>query len=119
MMAMALLEVMDKEPSLPGMWICGVGFGALGYWAGRRWFWPAIPVLTLAIFWTYAMHVELTDPWVGPAIVREAGHAYVVQGYFTGFLSIALTMAGMATALARRWRGRGAAAPSVPSGAAG
>jgi hypothetical protein len=53
------------------------------------------------------MHAELTDPYVGPAILQEAGRGYVVQSYLAMALSIVATMAGIALGVIewRKWRG--------------
>jgi len=105
MLSLALLEVMDKEPSLPGIWIGTALFGGVGLWSARRWIWPGVLLLAVEALGLSGMHAELTDPQVGPAILREAGHGYVVQSYLGSGVSITATTAGLVWGI-MRWRRR-------------
>jgi len=107
MLSLALLEVMDKEPSLPGIWIGTAVFGGVGLWSARRWIWPGVLLLALEVLALAGTHAELTDPQVGPAILREAGHGYVVQRYIGSGAGIAATAAGLVWGIMRRRRRRG------------
>jgi len=78
---LAVAEVMDKEPSLAVTWTWALIGGAVGLvgWRFRWWVGAAFAVVPAAYF--VALHFELTDPHVGPAIVAEAGRGYVFWSY--------------------------------------
>lgn len=117
MISLALLEVMDKEPSLFTVWVAAAGFGAIGFWSARRWVWPAFPLLAWDLFSLATAHEELADPFVGPAILHEAGATYGTQTYVAHALCIAATAAGLAWGLARSWRREPAAGQTSAPGA--
>lgn len=79
--AILLLEVMDKEPPLAqraalyGI-VCLVGV----LLARKRW-WFGLTVLPIAVTFGLADMSELRDPFVGPAIVEEAGLFHVLVWY--------------------------------------
>lgn len=79
--APAWAEVMDKEPSRPGLWLTAavVGVAGLVAWLWKGWAGAVVSVVGLA--WVWSFHWELVDPWVGPAIRQEAGPQYVRQAY--------------------------------------
>jgi hypothetical protein len=122
MISLALLEVMDKEPSLPGIWIGAAVFGGVGFWSARRWVWPGLLFLAWEVLGLWGTHAELTDRFVGPAILQEAGRGYVMQSYVAAGLSIAATAAGLAWGILRWQRRRavtaapGALPPLAPPG---
>jgi len=88
-LAYAIFEVMDKEPSLLVTVILYSVLAGLGYLLSRRrWWWGLLSLpLVAALAWRDVG--ELRDPFVGPAIVREAGYVYVLGWY-------ALIIAGFA-----------------------
>jgi hypothetical protein len=103
--AAAWAEVMDKEPTLARIWGVGLLAGAVGLFAWRRHvvLGAVASVIAAAVAW--ALHAELADPYVGPAILAEAGRSYVVQAYGVMFLCAALHVAGaLARIHARRQR---------------
>ena len=115
----AVAEVMDKEPTLVATWAWALVGGALGL-VGWRWRWWAGAVLVLlpAAYFT-GLHFELTDPYVGPDIVREAGRGYVLWSYSAAAVFIVLQVAGVWHVVrgrphvaTRRWSGP---APRQPS----
>jgi len=89
-----LFEVMDKEPSLVQIWIECVVLGIGGLFLSRYRYWLAIAVLALALTLAWLQISELRDPFVGPDIVREAGHGYVVQSYVALTIAVALPTIG-------------------------
>ena len=91
----AVAEVMDKEPTLVTTWAWALAGGVLSL-VGWRWRWWAGAVLVLlpAAYFT-ALHFELTDPYVGPDIVREAGLGYVLWSYSAAAVFIVLQVAGV------------------------
>lgn len=95
MLAIALLEVMDKELTVPRLWAIGAVGGLVGYVAGRWRPWAAIPVAMLLAFFAASAITELRDQFVGPAVIVEAGRAYPFQlgaAFSVGFI---LTAAGV------------------------
>ena len=115
---LALLEVMDKEPPLPWIWFSSLVLGGIGFWSTRRWIWPAMPVIAYLALGIWAADGEIRDPYVGPAILEEAGRGYIVQSYLLPSLAIAATVAGLAWGITnrrRRGRGRHPAPQAVPA----
>lgn len=103
MNVLLLFEVMDKEPSLLGIWISSVVLGIGGFLLSRYHWWLVTIVLTIAVVSALAQISELRDPFVGPDIVREAGYSYVLQSYLAAAISIFLPSLG----LIRKWRRSG------------
>jgi len=97
-------EVMDKEPTLRQLWATGALFGIAGLLAWRRHVVAGTLATVAAAIFVWGFHLELTDPWVGPNIVREAGHGYVTQAYGSMLLCAVLHLAGIATLV---WKRRG------------
>jgi hypothetical protein len=94
MMAILLFEVMDKEPTLPVIWlfailIAGSGFGFCRY--NYKFIFFVIPITSCLAL---SLLLEIHDSSVGPAILREAGVSYVVQCYLATLIAIALPLAG-------------------------
>ena len=75
--------------------------GLLGFFAWRRHVvLGALVTLLAAILWSF--HWELTDTYVGPAILAEAGRGYVLQAYGAMLLCAALHLAGVAVLIKSR-----------------
>jgi hypothetical protein len=77
----AFAEVADKEPSVGSMWMWALGFNVVSVLLealGPR---LGLLVVPFAAFVAWAGHSELTDPHVGPAILRELGADYVSTSY--------------------------------------
>ena len=81
-------EVMDKEPSLSEVWLVALPAAIVSLIACR--FSPWWTLLTVPIFLLYLASFinEVTDPFVGPAILAEAGWTYVA-GCSIAFLFVA------------------------------
>ena len=96
-------EVMDKEPTIEGLWAralaCGV-IGLLAWRRGPRW---GMGALLLSFLFVWGFYSELTDPFVGPDILREAGPGYV-SGVYLGFWVCALLHVVGAAAFVHRRR---------------
>ena len=73
---MMMLEVMDKELTVRGMWSTCLVVGALGFLAGRWRRWAAVPFAAYLMFVAYGVIAELRDPYVGPDIIAETGCCY-------------------------------------------
>jgi hypothetical protein len=89
-----LFEVMDKEPSLIQIWIECLVLGIGGLVLARYRYWLAVCVLAFALVLAWLQISELRDPFVGPDIVREAGHNYVVQSYLAITIALMLPTIG-------------------------
>jgi hypothetical protein len=74
-------EVMDKEPSLAQIWTVALVLGLLGAAAWRWNSWIGAVVSVLAALAAWAMHTEFADPFVGPAILAEAGRPHIAFAY--------------------------------------
>jgi hypothetical protein len=86
--------------------VVGSVAAVLGFLAWRRHFVLGVAVSLLAVGPAWALHQELADPHVGPAILREAGLSYVIQAYGVMLLCAALHVAGAAVRIqAQRQRG--------------
>jgi hypothetical protein len=90
-----LFEVMDKEASLVGLWTVSLVLGIGGFLLSRYRYWLGICALIVAVFLAWDQVSELRDPFVGPDIVREAGHGYVVQSYVAVSISVMLATIGV------------------------
>ena len=95
MPTLAVLEVMDKEWSLLTVWLVFLVLGAAGFFLTRFRRWLIVPALLVVAVAAWGLIGELTDPFVGPAIVQEAGRGYVIQSYLAIVIATALTIAGL------------------------
>jgi hypothetical protein len=103
-MLLLLLEVMDKELTVPQTVAYAVPLGLIGFLAARWRAWLALPVLAILVIIADTVASELADSAVRAAILQEAGPYYAVQVF--GLLGAAAlaTLAGAATRLYRRRR---------------
>ena len=80
----ALAAVMDNEPSLTQNIIWGVVGSVLCLVAARYKPWLLLVVGPLPILYFVNLIGVLQHPFVGPAILREAGKLYIYSGYGLG-----------------------------------
>ena len=92
---LAVAEVMDKEPTLVATWAWALIGGALGLAGWRFRWWAGVVSTLLPAAYFAGLHFELTDPYVGPDIVKEAGRGYVLWSYCAAVVFIALHATGM------------------------
>jgi hypothetical protein len=59
-------------------------------------------VLVIAAVLGWSQISELRDPSVGPAIIQEAGHSYVVQSYVAIAIALVLPFIGAVVKWKRR-----------------
>jgi hypothetical protein len=78
------------------VWASGVVFGIAGFLAWRRHMVAGAVAIAAAAIFVWGFHWELTDPYVGPDIVREAGRGYVMQAYGSMLVCMVLHLAGIA-----------------------
>jgi hypothetical protein len=85
-------EVADKEPTLLKFWSVAIVLSAasLLFSLWRRW--AVVIPAAISIIWAYAVWSELQDRFVGPAIREELGANYVIQGYATTILPLAVAL---------------------------
>ena len=102
--AVAWAEVMDKEPTLTSLWTRAFVVGILGLLAWRRHWTLGIIASLIGALLVWSFLLELTDPYVGPAIRHEGGRGYVVQAYASMLTCAALHGAGLAAFIRRRRR---------------
>jgi hypothetical protein len=101
----ALAEVMDKEPSVAALLTFGVCGGIASGLAARfrpRVLWVLAPIV---LFYFAVQLSELSDPVVGPAILREAGPSYV----WASWASLVIPFAGLLIGAVLRRKRRGVA----------
>jgi membrane-bound metal-dependent hydrolase YbcI (DUF457 family) len=96
----ASAEVMDKELSFTSMLLgAALVVGASVALARMKW-WSSLVVLPFSGTYAVAVMLELSDPYVGPAIQAEGGLSYVLIAY--GFSTAAVAVPIIVAFLARR-----------------
>ena len=76
-------EVMDKEPTITQIWIYA-GVGGLVAIAAWRWrWWIGLPYSVIWLWGIWAFRQEVGDPFVGPAILREAAVQAALKAKFS------------------------------------
>jgi hypothetical protein len=86
---------MDKEPSVAALWMTAILLGLLGCLAGRWRRWASLPFIAWLGLSLWAGMGEVHDPFVGPAILREAGPTYTWHLYASSTLGLILAFLGM------------------------
>lgn len=74
-------EVMDKEPSLSSMYLYGLLGSVVAILSARYKPWLLLLALPLPVLYFYGLILEINDPYVGPAILNEAGPIYIFSAY--------------------------------------
>ena len=100
-----LFEVMDKEWPL---WLVAVVFLGLAFAGFLLCRWrrqAAFFILPVIAFYAWGQIAEIRDPYVGPAILKEAGPSYVILSYSFIALATILPLFGLAINQWRRVRG--------------
>jgi hypothetical protein len=88
------LEVMDKEPSLLRLYVIFGGVGLLGLFACRRIPWLALLLTPGVALLGWLVTVDLRDPFVRDAIMREAGRRYLILSYAAVALGALMPLLG-------------------------
>jgi len=102
----ARAEVMDKETSALALWLWALVPIAPALFAARYRPWLLLLVLPAPLLFFAAQIAEVSDPQVGPAILREAGSAYVAVSW-GGPVALAVVVL-----LGFWWRRRNESAPN-------
>jgi hypothetical protein len=79
--ALLWFEVMDKEPALAQRAVLYGILSVMGWLLSRKRWWLGLLILPVVAVFAWADVGELHDPFVGPAIVREAGLLHVLVWY--------------------------------------
>lgn len=105
----AFAEVMDKEPTIGGLWGTALLLGLIGIGACAWNRWAGAAATLVAILFAWGVHSELSDPFVGRDILREAGPSYVRQSYMAILVCLSMHVAVWVYAFLRStWRRVGA-----------
>jgi hypothetical protein len=92
--AIAVFEVMDKEPPLWLFWLCSLSIGATGMLLARRRPILCAPFISLILLGAFAFYLELRDAYVGEAILREGGLPYILGCAFATLAGIGMAVLG-------------------------
>jgi hypothetical protein len=98
--AILLLEVMDKEPRLAYRALLYGVLSVVGYLLSRKRWWLGLLVLPVVGAFAWADLSELRDPFVGPAILEEAGLLHVLAWYT--FMLVGIGVPVLTAAIFRR-----------------
>ena len=88
-------EVMDKEPSLTQNIVWGLVSSCLCLLSARFKPWLLLVVVPVPSLHFWALFSEIRDPFVGPAMLNEAGEIYIYSGYGLGVLVFASVVVGL------------------------
>jgi len=80
----AYAEVMDKEPSLMSNYMWGFIGSLLCYMSARYKPLFLFLVSPLPLIYFFGLILEINDPFVGKAILNEAGLSYILSSYILG-----------------------------------
>ena len=77
----AYAEVADKEPTLGTMWAWALALNVVAFLLEKARPRFGLLVVPLSAFIAWGAHSELSDQFVGPAILNELGSDYVRSSY--------------------------------------
>ena len=84
----AIAEVADKEPTIGYLWLWALGLNVVAFLLALIRPKLALIVLPVSLLLAIGGHLELTDPYVGPEIMRELGQNYVTTSYLIYAVSL-------------------------------
>jgi len=87
-------EVMDKELSLHFLVLWAVISATVSFAAARCLPPLLLPVLPVSALFFYGQLSEVTDPFIGSAILREAGSLYIIISCGAPFLTVTAIVTG-------------------------
>jgi hypothetical protein len=88
-------EVMDKEPTLGSMILWGSIGSLVAIFSARFKPWLLLLALPFPVLYFYGLILEINDPYVGPAILNEAGPIYIYSAYLLSALLVFSPFIGM------------------------
>ncbi len=88
-------EVMDKEPTQGSMILWGVIGSLVAIFSVRFKPWLLLLALPFPALYFYGLILEINDPYVGPAILNEAGPIYIYSAYLLSALLVFSPFIGM------------------------
>jgi uncharacterized membrane protein len=88
-------EVMDKEPALISIVLCGIIGSLLAILSTRFKPWLLLLAFPFPALYFYGLILEINDPYVGPAILNEAGSIYIYSAYLLSVLLVFSPFIGM------------------------
>lgn len=88
-------EVMDKEASLLMVWSTALVIALLCFGAARFRPWLLLLAVPVAAILAAGQLSEVTDPYVGPVILQEAGSVYVTSSWAAPFVAFLGVVAGL------------------------
>jgi hypothetical protein len=94
-------EVMDKEPILGFLLVLNLAIGVVGFLATWRWPRVLLVILPIAVLCAIPVVLELQEPHIGPAIIRETGNRFPLAAA----VCVIGPVVGAALALLRKRRG--------------
>ncbi|HEX3559961.1 MAG TPA: hypothetical protein VHU19_12205 [Pyrinomonadaceae bacterium] len=89
-----IFEVIDKEPSLLNVWALFLLVGATGFLLCRLHRACLGLTLPIAVLLSLGYLTELHDPYIGPAILNEAGRGYFLLSYVAMSIALLLPVTG-------------------------
>jgi hypothetical protein len=95
MLMLPPVEVMDKELTVPEGWVVAALVSVGGYITARWRPWLAAAPLGILVGLGASVALQLADPYVGPAILKEAGASYPLRVYSALVVAGAATFAGV------------------------
>ncbi|MFL6597767.1 MAG: hypothetical protein ACJ8KF_07350 [Chthoniobacterales bacterium] len=90
-----LAEVADKEFSVATLWLVAAAIAVASFALCRWRRWAAFIVLPVAAIWLWLLLSEIHERFVGPAILQELGHGYVIQTYVSAVLPLLFITLGL------------------------
>jgi hypothetical protein len=94
------------EPALRTIWTNALLLGVAGAVAWRLRAWAGAVVTVVALSFAWRLLARFTDPYVGPALLSEAGRGYLIQSYAAVAICLGLHVLGASLRLASRRRSR-------------
>lgn len=87
-------EVMDKEPSLFSIWCWAIVTAVLLFAAARFRPWLLLVLASFPMLFFCNQLSEVTDPFIGPAILQEAGATYIASSWAAPVVTVGGAIAG-------------------------